>query len=131
MYFTSQEGLCSSVSPAWGEQGLERHSHSLPQPMPVSLHSCPSTAQHHTHDMSTCTARKLFPLLDLLTILPQQWQTINLLTQKDDSWMSLKALAAYCAEVKPGGKSTEAKLQGIPPAKYLKYIYIHISSIKK
>lgn len=40
--------------------------------------------------------------------------------------MSLKALAAYCTQVKPGGKSTEAKLQGIPPAKYLKYIYMYL-----
>lgn len=41
--------------------------------------------------------------------------------------MSLKASAAYCTQVKPGRKSTEAKLQGIPPAN----TYICISSILK
>lgn len=41
---TSQEGLCSSVSPSWAEQGLERHGHSLghPQPLGMTLHSCPA-----------------------------------------------------------------------------------------
>lgn len=94
---------------------------------PLSLHGCPRTAQHHTPDTSTCTAQGGFPLLDLRAILPQLRQTINLQTQKDRSWMSLKAWAAYCTQVKPGRKSTEAKLQGILPAN----TYICITSIKK
>ena len=38
--------------------------------------------------------------------------------------MSLKALPAHVAQVKPGRKCTEAKLRRIPAAKFLKYIYL-------
>lgn len=106
-------------SRGWRRHGQTLHSPSLQEQSPAWLLKHRSTSCQLTKTC-TCTVKETIPSpLTCAQPCLKSWKT-NLLTQKDDSWMSPKALPAHWAQVKPGEKCTEAKLQRIPAAKFLK-----------